>query len=177
MKSLSPARRGRGEHGAFILSHLGFSVVALQGGAGADELLKKCGAKSILGADESADQPSRPLLKERFAGCVDTVGGTVLAFGLKSVVTGGAVTCCGNIMPELPITVYPFILRGVSLFGIDSQNCPMALRREVWGLLAGAWKFPWLSDLAAETTLEGLEEKFAAMKTGALKGRTVVSLS
>lgn len=171
------AAGGVGSMALSILSHRGFSVVALQGGAGADELLKKCGAKSILGADESADQPSRPLLKERFAGCVDTVGGSVLAFGLKSAVAGGAVTCCGNIMPELPITVYPFILRGVSLFGIDSQNCPMALRREVWGLLAGAWKFPWLSDLAAEITLEGLEEKFAAMKAGTLKGRTVVRLT
>lgn len=170
------AAGGVGSMALSILSHLGFSVVALQGGAGADDHLKKCGAKSILSAHEGADQPSRPLLKDRYAGCIDTVGGSVLAFGLKSVVAGGAVTCCGNIMPELPVTVYPFILRGVSLFGIDSQNCPMDLRREVWGLLAGAWKFPWLADLASDITLGGLEEKFTAMKAGTLKGRTVVVL-
>jgi len=170
------AAGGVGSMALSILSHLGFSVAALQGGAGADDLLKKCGAKTILSAEETADQPSRPLLKERFAGCIDTVGGSVLAYGLKSTAAGGAVTCCGNIMAELPITVYPFILRGVSLFGIDSQNCPMGLRREVWGKLAGEWKFPWLNDLASETTLEGLEEKFATMKAGTLKGRTVVTL-
>ena len=134
-------------------------------------------AAGALRAVKERNNLDTRLIDDVILGCVDTVGGSVLAFGLKSVVAGGAVTCCGNIMPELPITVYPFILRGVSLFGIDSQNCPMALRREVWGLLAGAWKFPWLSDLAAETTLEGLEEKFALMKAGTLKGRTVVRLT
>ncbi|HSV96984.1 MAG TPA: YhdH/YhfP family quinone oxidoreductase [Spirochaetota bacterium] len=170
------AAGGVGSMALSILSHLGFSVVALQGSAGADDLLKKCGASAILDPAEAVDAPARPLFKERYAGCVDTIGGPVLAYGLKSVVAGGAATCCGNIVPELPVTVYPFILRGVSLFGIDSQNCPMDLRREVWGLLAGAWKFPWLSDMASETTLGGLEERFTAMKAGTHRGRTVVAL-
>ncbi len=160
-----------------ILSHLGFSVAALQGRADAAELLHICGAKTILTPEEAADTPERPLLKERFAGCIDTVGGPVLAFALKSVMAGGAVTCCGNIVPELPITVYPFILRGLTLFGIDSQNCPMPLRREIWGRLAVEWQFPWLNELASDTTLEGLEEKLLMMKSGAHRGRTVVSVA
>ncbi len=171
------AAGGVGSMAVSILSHLGYSVVALQGPANAEDLLKKCGAKKILASEEAADTPSRPLLKERFAGCIDTLGGAILTFAIKSTMAGGAVTCCGNVVsPDLALTVYPFILRGVSLFGIDSQNCPMPLRRKVWSNLAGEWKFPWLTDLASETTLEGLEEEFAVMKAGRHRGRSVVAV-
>ncbi|MBN1532310.1 MAG: YhdH/YhfP family quinone oxidoreductase [Spirochaetes bacterium] len=171
------AAGGVGSTAVSILSHLGYSVAALQGPADASDLLKKCGAKKILSPEEAADVAARPLLKDRFAGCIDTVGGPVLTFAIKSTMAGGAVTCCGNVItPDIALTVYPFILRGISLFGIDSQNCPMPLRREVWHKLAGEWKFPWLADLAGEIDLEGLEEEFSVMKAGRHRGRSVVSM-
>ncbi len=168
---------GVGSTAVSILAHLGYSVTALQGPADAAALLKTCGAKTILPPGEGADDSTRPLLKDRFAGCIDTVGGPVLSYALKSAGAGGAVTCCGNVISaDFPITVYPFILRGVSLFGIDSQNCPMPLRREVWNNLAGAWKFPWLKELASEIGIDGLGEEFSLMKAGTHRGRTVVKI-
>ncbi|MFN2437461.1 MAG: zinc-binding dehydrogenase, partial [Desulfotignum sp.] len=87
---------------------------------------------------ENAD---RPMMKERWAGAVDVVGGEMLAAVLKSTRYGGTVTCCGLVgSPELPVNVFPFILRGVSLLGIDSVQCPKKLRQEVWGKLAKEWK-------------------------------------
>ncbi len=171
------AAGGVGSIAVSILSHLGYSIAALQGPADAPDLLIKCGAKSIVTSDEAADVTDRPLLKERFAGCIDTVGGPVLTYAIKSTIAGGGVTCCGNVLsPDLALTVYPFILRGVSLFGIDSQNCPMPLRREVWGHLAGDWKFPWLDELADEIGLDGLEDVLSLMKAGRHRGRNVVTL-
>jgi len=171
------AAGGVGSMAVSILSHLGYSVAALQGPADASDLLKKCGAKKILAPEEAADVAARPLLKDRFAGCIDTVGGPVLTFAVKSTMAEGAITCCGNVVsPDLALTVYPFILRGISLFGIDSQNCPMPHRREVWARLAGEWKFPWLAELAGDITLDGLEEEFSVMKAGRHRGRSVVSV-
>ena len=101
----------------------------------------------------------------------------MLAAVLKSTRYGGAVTCCGLVgSADLSLNVYPFILRGVSLLGIDSVLCPRAVRTAVWSKLAGDWHLPSLSDLAEECTLEGLEDKITAILRGQLKGRTVVRL-
>jgi acrylyl-CoA reductase (NADPH) len=105
------------------------------------------------------------------------VGGPLLATTIKSVHYGGVVTCCGNVAsPDLPLTVYPFILRGVTLIGIDSQNCPMSTRVQVWQNLAGTWKLPHLERLATETTLEGLNEQIDLILKRQHRGRTLVRL-
>ena len=78
----------------------------------------------------------------------------MLAATIKSLMYGGGVTCCGNVAsPELPLTVYPFILRGITLMGIDSQNCPMSTRVKIWQNLAGPWKLSHLEDMVTETDL------------------------
>ena len=86
-------------------------------------------------------------------------------------------TCCGNVGgPALNTTVFPFILRGVGLLGIDSQNCPMDQRRQVWRKLAGEWKLDDLGSLAEEIALEGLDAKIDQILKGGIKGRVVVNL-
>jgi len=117
------------------------------------------------------------MLKERWAGVVDCVGGETLAAAIKATRYGGNVTCCGLVgSPELNLNVYPFILRGVSLLGIDSVQCPLALRTRLWQQLGGPWRLPGLASLAQEIALDGLEERIAAILRGTLQGRTVVSL-
>jgi NADPH:quinone reductase-like Zn-dependent oxidoreductase len=90
---------------------------------------------------------------------------------------GGGVTCCGNVAaPELPLTVYPFILRGVTLMGIESQNCPMPRRRQVWERIATAWKLPHLEKLTTEIPLDGLEAQIELILSRRHQGRTIVRL-
>ena len=89
----------------------------------------------------------------------------------------GVVTCCGNVAsPKLDLTVFPFILRGISLIGIDSQNYPLADREQVWNKLAKDWKPENLADVATEINLSELSEKIDLMLVGKLKGRTIVNL-
>jgi NADPH:quinone reductase-like Zn-dependent oxidoreductase len=89
----------------------------------------------------------------------------------------GVVTCCGNVAsPNLEINVFPFILRGVSLVGIDSQNCPMEHRQELWQNLAGDWKPANLDSMVREVSFEKLPEEIACILEGGQKGRLVVNL-
>ena len=130
-----------------------------------------------MSREELLKGSDRPLMKERWAGAVDVVGGEMLAAAIKSTRYGGVVTCCGLAgSPELPLNVFPFILRGVSLIGIDSAQCPAFVRQEVWRRLAVDWKPACLADTAVEIPLAGLEERFGALLRGELRGRTVVNL-
>ena len=119
----------------------------------------------------------RPLLAERWAGVVDTVGGNILATAVKSTRSRGLVTCCGLVASaDLNINVYPFILRGVSLQGIDSAECPMPERTYIWEKIAGAWKIDPTDDVVTERTLETLEPEIQRILQGKLTGRVVVEL-
>jgi acrylyl-CoA reductase (NADPH) len=135
------ATGGVGSIAVAILSGAGFSVVAATGKLDDVDYLKSLGAASVIGRDEVAAGAEKPLLPERWAGAVDVVGGATLAAVLKSTKYGGTVTCCGLVgSPELTMNVYPFILRGVSLRGIDSVQCPREIREEIWQRLAATWK-------------------------------------
>jgi NADPH:quinone reductase-like Zn-dependent oxidoreductase len=113
---------------------------------------------------------NKPLLKPAFAGAVDTVGGVILENIIKSTNTMGVIASCGNVAsPKLDLTVFPFILRGISLIGIDSQNYPMPYREQVWNKLSKDWKPDNLSDIATEITLNELSEKIDLMLNGKLK--------
>lgn len=161
-----------------ILAKLGYEVTAVSGKADAELYLKGLGAKEVIDREELADQKARPLLNVRWAGVVDTVGGAMLAAAIKSTQPGGMVTCCGNVASaELALTVYPFILRGITLAGIDSQGCPMDLRQQVWTQLAGAWKFDKIESLCQQCVLEDLPGHIEAMLQGRLKGRILVDLT
>jgi putative YhdH/YhfP family quinone oxidoreductase len=171
------ATGGVGSIAVGILSKLGYSVIAVSGKADAKSLLEKLGVKDIISRKELTEGSHRPLLKARWAGVIDTVGGEILGTAIKSTRPLGIVTCCGNVAsPELPINVFPFILRGITLAGIDSQNCPMTLRKHIWTQLAHEWKFDTLEDLSHEISLHELNDNIVKILKGALKGRTVVNL-
>jgi|UniRef100_A0A7V6A159 acrylyl-CoA reductase (NADPH) len=174
---VSGATGGVGSIAVSILAQEGYQVAAVSGRAETHDYLRKIGAAEILSAEAATDRSGKPLLKTLWAGSVDTVGGPLLATTIRSVQYGGVVTCCGNVAsPDLPLTVYPFILRGVTLIGIDSQNCPMPTRIKVWQNLATIWKLPNLEDLATETTLEGLNDQIDQILNRRHQGRTIVKL-
>ena len=128
--------------------------------------------------EEATDTSGRPLLKGLWAGSVDTVGGDILASTLKAAQPYAVVTCCGNVAsPDLPINVFPFILRGVTLIGIDSQNCPMPIRRQIWEKIADEWKVDWLDSLTTEAPLSELNAKLDLMQQGKHKGRTIIKMA
>ena len=171
------ATGGVGSIAVAILGKLGFNVVAATGKAGEHEFLRNLGAKSIISREEANDTSGRPLQKPRWAGVVDTVGGNILATALKGTKYGGLVAACGNAMsPELNVNVFPFILRGVSLLGVDSVEIPMRARQMAWQRLAGEWSID-LSKIVTEVSLEELNPKIDAILKGAVRGRVLVDLS
>jgi acrylyl-CoA reductase (NADPH) len=171
------ATGGVGSVAAAILSKLGYAVTGVSGKQNAAEFLGPLGVKKIIGREAFLENSHRPLLKPLWAGAVDTVGGEPLATAIKSTHPLGVVTCCGNAAsPELPITVFPFILRGVSLMGVNSQSCPMNIRKNAWEKLSHDWKFHGLERICQEISLHELRDRIEAILKGRLLGRTVVRL-
>jgi putative YhdH/YhfP family quinone oxidoreductase len=171
------ATGGVGSLAVAILARGDYRVIAATGKASEQAYLQALGATAVIGRDEVLAGSERPLSKERWAGVVDVVGGEMLAAAIKATRYGGTVTCCGLVgSAELPINVYPFILRSVSLLGIDSAQCPRELRLAVWEKLAGPWKPANLESLTTECTLHTLEEQLHTMLRGATRGRILVNL-
>lgn len=174
---VSGATGGVGGLAVSILSKIGYSVVAVNGLSDASDYLKMIGARAVISIEEATDKSSRPLLKSIWAGSIDAVGGQILATSVKSVSPGGVVTCCGNVAsPDLPLNVFPFILRGVTLIGIDSQNCPMPLRRKIWEKLADKWRVPHFEQMVSEISLDELDTRIDMMMQRKNKGRAIVNL-
>ena len=170
------ATGGVGSLAVAILSTIGYRVTAVTGKSAEVDFLKGLGASQVVSREEVTEQAERPMLKERWAGAVDVVGGAMLAAVLKSTCYGGAVTCCGLVgSPELPVNVFPFILRGVRLIGIDSVQCPHDVRQQVWEKLGGGWQIG-LEPLVTEVSLEDLEQPIQDILQGKLKGRILVRL-
>ncbi|MEA5141737.1 YhdH/YhfP family quinone oxidoreductase [Arcicella rigui] len=168
---------GVGTLAVAMLAKLGFEVVAVTGKPEAEVFLKEIGASEIVSREVVNDQSGRPLLKSTYAGVIDTVGGNILATALKSLVYGGSAAICGLVAStELHTTVLPFILRGNTLFGIDSAECPMPLRANIWQKLANEWKPNDLSILAKEITLEEVPAQLDLMLQGKALGKTIVKL-
>ena len=171
------ATGGVGSIAVAILARAGFRVVAATGKSGDTRFLQTLGAAEVITREQVTAGVERPMMKERWGGVVDVVGGETLAAAVKSTRYGGAVTCCGLVGSiELPLTVYPFILRGVQLIGIDSVNCPVTIRRQIWEKLAGEWKPEQLAEVVTEVSLEQLEEKIQAILHGDVRGRVIVKL-
>ncbi|MDE3001409.1 MAG: YhdH/YhfP family quinone oxidoreductase [Gemmatimonadota bacterium] len=172
------ATGGVGSLSVAILARLGYTVVAATGKPERERFLLDLGANAVVPRDEVDDESGRPLLAERWAGVVDTAGGNLLATALKSTRSRGIVTCCGLVASaDLNISVYPFILRGVSLHGIDSAECPMPERKYLWDKIAGPWKIDSTDDLVTERTLETLEPEIQRILKGRQTGRVVVNLT
>ena len=174
---VSGATGGVGSIAVSILSKAGYEVAAVNGVVDEKDFLLKIGAKEVISIEEAIDSSGRPMLKGLWAGGIDTVGGEILATTIKSTKDDGAVTCCGNVgSHDLPLNVYPFILRGVTLMGIDSQNCPMPMRLKVWNKIADEWKLDHLELLTTEVPLEGLDQRIDLILQRKHKGRTIVKL-
>lgn len=171
------ATGGVGSLAVAFLAKAGYDVAGVSGKSDAEPFLRDLGAAAVIGRDEALDDSGRPLLKGLWAGAVDTVGGDMLATAIKSTKLHGTVTCCGNVASgDLPMTVYPFILRGISLLGIDSQNCPMDVRRRLWDKMAGEWRIDALDRLTRRVPLTELSGCIDEILAGKIKGRTVVEL-
>ena len=171
------ATGGVGSMAVSILAGAGYTVVAASGKADAEPFLSDLGARETIDRASITDTGKRPLLKGRWAGVVDTVGGDILATALKSTLQHGVVTCCGMVAAmALNTTVFPFILRGVSLLGIDSAECPMALRLRAWEKIAGEWQIAKPARLATEVALRDLDPLIDRILNGEIKGRTIVNL-
>jgi putative YhdH/YhfP family quinone oxidoreductase len=171
------ATGGVGSVAIGILSKLGFNIAAATGKIDQRDFLMGIGAKTIISREEVNDISGRPLQKGRWAGVVDAVGGNILATAIKSTKYGGLVAACGNSMSaDLAVSVYPFILRGVSLLGVDSVEIPMNTRLRTWQKLAQDWKLD-LSAIITECALEELSPKFDLMQKGGIRGRVVVDPS
>ncbi len=175
--AVSGATGGVGALSVSILSKLGYKVTAISGKESESDYLTHLGAENIILRNDFEALDNKPLLKPQFAGAIDTVGGVILENIIKLINPMGVVTSCGNVAsPKLNLTVFPFILRGVSLIGIDSQNYPMYYREQVWNQLANEWKPDTLSETCTEINLNELNEKIDLMLKGQLKGRTIVTL-
>ncbi len=171
------ASGGVGSIAVALLAKRGYTVAASTGKPDAADYLRGLGAGEILTRAEVAPASGKPLDKERWAGVIDSVGGTTLAHALRTTRYGGAVASIGlTESGNLPTTVYPFILRGVNLLGIDSVECPMPLRQQIWARLATDLKPDHLDAIVTqEIGLDGLAAATTAILTGQIRGRVLVA--
>lgn len=170
------AAGGVGSVAVLLLARLGYRVVAVTGRMGEAEYLKKLGAAEVIERQPFSGK-ARPLGRELWAGAVDVAGGNTLANVLSQIRTGGAVAACGLAESmDLPGSVAPFILRGVTLYGIDSVMTPRAKREQAWQRLARDLDLEKLESLATEISLEQLPEAAEAILAGKVRGRTVVAI-
>ena len=171
------ATGGVGSVAVALLAKLGHTVVAATGKTAEAEYLQKLGAKSVIDRAELS-AAGKPLQKERWAGVVDAVGSHTLATALAQTRYGGAVAACGLAQGiDLPGTVMPFILRGVSLLGIDSVMAPLTLRQQAWARLATDLDPTLLETMTTEVPLQGALEAAERLMAGKVRGRVVVRLS
>jgi putative YhdH/YhfP family quinone oxidoreductase len=172
------ASGGVGTLAVAILAEAGYQVVASTGKQQSHEFLSVQGARRIVSREEVNDTGKKPMLPAHWAGAIDTVGGTTLATLVRSTVHNGCVACCGLVGGvELPLTVYPFILRGVTLSGIDSAECPLETRARIWQKLAGPWKPKHLNSIVTEeVALDQLEGPIERILKGQTMGRVLVKV-
>ncbi|WP_462177273.1 acrylyl-CoA reductase (NADPH) [Pseudoalteromonas gelatinilytica] len=169
------ANGGVGSFAIYLLNKLGFDVVATTGRMNEAEHLEKLGAKRVLSRDEFS-APGKPLAKEQFAGAIDSVGSHTLANVCASIKYGGVVTACGLAQGmDFPATVAPFILRGISLMGIDSVMRPKADRIEAWRRLSELVEAQYLDTISQEITLSEAIANAEALLKGEIRGRVVVN--
>lgn len=173
------ATGGVGSIATSILAKSGYDVVAVNGIVDEADYLMELGAKEVISIEDADDQSGRPLLKPRWAGAIDTVAGNLLSTAIKTTQYGGAVTCCGNVgSTELHSSIFPFILNGITLFGIDSVNCPVDIRMQVWNKVASEWKLDRLEKITTELpNLEALDERISLILEGKNRGRAIVKVS
>jgi len=174
--AVTGATGGVGSVAVAALARLGYEVAAITGKDDAHDYLRELGAREVVSRTTLA-MGTRPLEAARWAGAVDAVGGDMLSWLTRTTNYWGGIASTGLTGGiEIHTTVMPFILRGVSLIGIDSVMCPMDVRMEVWRRLATDMKPPRLGAIATEITLAGLPDAFATLLAGAARGRFIVNV-
>lgn len=170
------ATGGVGSTAVSMLAGLGYTVAASTGKASEHDFLRAIGATEILSREEVSAEATRVMDAERWAGAVDPVGGATTAYLLRSVKYGGSVALSGLTGgTSIPATVYPFILRGVNLLGIESVWCPIEYRVKLWNRMAGELKPKGLIEsIAHETGLDGIADATARILKAQVSGRVVI---
>lgn len=169
------ANGGVGSFAIYLLNKLGFNVVAVTGRPEQSDYLTKLGAKQILHRDEFSS-PGKPLAKERFAAAIDSVGSHTLANICASLKYGGVVTACGLAQGmDFPASVAPFILRGISLIGIDSVMRPKIDRVQAWQRLGELVEQNYLDKISSEIGLDEVVSAASELMAGNIRGRVVVN--
>ena len=172
------AAGGVGSVAVAILGKLGYRVIAATGRPQEGDYLKSLGAAAIMERKELTEAPDRPLLSERFAGVVDTVSGPMFAKALAQVNYGGAAAVCGLAAgPAFPGSILPFILRGITVYGIDSVMLPKAPREEAWRRLGTDLPLDKLDSTVSEAGLSDLMGLAPRILKGEVRGRVVVDVS
>ena len=168
---------GVGSIAVALLASLGYHVAAVTGKPDQADFLTGLGAKQILERSALQAGIEKPLLREQWAGAVDTVGGDILFNVVKSLQRGASVACCGlTAGTNFQASVLPFILRGVNLLGVDSVEIPLVVKASMWDRLSVQWKLPNLDALVKEITLAELPAAIAQMLNGQQAGRMLVRL-
>ncbi|MDX1983492.1 MAG: MDR family oxidoreductase [Bryobacteraceae bacterium] len=172
------AAGGVGSVSIAILAKLGYQVVASSGRAEMADYLKSLGAAEIIDRAVLAAPSNKPMEAEKWAGAIDSVGGDTLAGLLRTMSTHGSVAACGVAGgPKVPTTVFPFILRGVNLLGIDSVRVSNAGRRAIWQRLSADLPLDKLDAVMQEGPLSGIEELGARILAGQTRGRVVIDVN
>jgi len=171
------ASGGVGIVAVMLFNKLGYQVVASTGKTTSHNLLKELGAVEVIDRSELSEASVRPLLKERWSGAVDVVGGDTLFNVIKALNYGTSVAACGLVQsPAFQASVLPFILRGVNLLGIDSVELPLERKKAVWERLASDWNLPNLERVCTEIGFDQLEESLMKVLHGEATGRYLLNL-
>lgn len=172
---VSGATGGVGSIGVMLMSKLGKEVSALTGKSSSVDFLKSIGASNIIMRDEYLETPAKAMERPLFSSAIDTVGGKILSKMLAQISPHGVVACCGNVAGiEVNTTVFPFILRGISLCGIDSAESPLDFKTSIWQKFADEWKL----DLSSSTKIiakQNLQQEIDLILQGGQEGRVVIS--
>jgi len=172
---VSGSTGGVGSIAIMLLAKLGYEVVALTRKAQLSDQLKSLGASEVIDLQEFLGQPSKPILKPIYHAAIDVAGGETLATMLKQIDYQGVVACCGLVdSPTFESSIFPFILRGVTLRGIDSVELPVSEKESIWLNIAGDWSLPSLLDHCSVINKEQLSEKLKLILEGKAVGRYIL---
>tara|TARA_Y100000768_G_C23931103_1_gene660152 strand:+ start:440 stop:1423 length:984 start_codon:yes stop_codon:yes gene_type:complete len=171
---VSGATGGVGSVAVGLLSNLDFEVHAITGKPEESEILTKMGASKIIARSDYMSEPLKPLDKASYSSAVDTVGGEMLAKIISMISNNGVVSCCGNVGGAMFTTsVFPFILRGVQLSGVDSAESPIRLKKDLWNLLSNEW-FIDLSNQTKTISINEIDDEIKKILKGGQIGRVVI---
>jgi acrylyl-CoA reductase (NADPH) len=171
------AAGGVGSVAVAVLAHLGYAVTASSGRPEQEPYLRSLGATQLIGREELAVAPARPLEREQYAGVVDAVGGSTLATAIRRTRYGGTVAACGLTGgADLPTTVHPFILRAVTLAGVESVRCPTPQREVAWARLQEDLPLELLAEMTTVEPLQRVPELAAQIVSGQTRGRVVIEV-